>query len=266
MPRPVEKISMTLDEFENMPHRLGWKIELLDGVAYFQCQESAYTTMSRRTDLPPLESPRLPSDCAIHSLQNHAVARQALTGLFIASFDQGIEYLGYSNESFHNEAEREIDRFFNRAAGDEQQEAKSFSFVSVQEDKLVGALLISMRENAPEICPIMITPSRHRRGIATALLAKCCAALNAFGIKQLASGCHLGNHASYGWHMKHGFVEEPNFLTQNHRARHYQQMHRHHRSFGNLAAADEAHKQAQEFKEAADKLMEEQMAEYRSKR
>lgn len=264
MPRPVEKISMTLNEFENMPHRLGWKIELLDGVAYFQCQESAYTSMSRRTDLPPLESPTFPSDCALHSLRNHTVARQALTELFIASFDQGIEYLGYSEESFHNESRREIDRFFNRAAGDEQREAKSFSFVAVQEDKLVGALLISIGEDAPEICPIMITPSRHRRGIATALLAKCCAALNAFGIKQLASGCHLGNHPSYNWHMKHGFVEEPNFLTQNHRARHYQQMHRHHRSVGNLAAAEEAQRQAREFKDSAEKLMGEHVAKYES--
>ena len=62
LPRPV--LPMTIDEFEHMEHRLGWKHEYWDGAAQLSTQESAVASFQR--PIAPLTTP-VPLAAGVHN-------------------------------------------------------------------------------------------------------------------------------------------------------------------------------------------------------
>lgn len=47
MPRPHLVVPMSIEEFEHMEHRLGWKHEYWDGAAQLSTQETAVVSFQR---------------------------------------------------------------------------------------------------------------------------------------------------------------------------------------------------------------------------
>ena len=111
------------------------------------------------------------------------------------------------------------------------------SFVVDSGEDLLAAILVHSIRRGPIVEPIMVHPSRHRRGLATTLLSATLGALHASAETTLFSRCHLGNAGSVAWHERNGFEDIPNFFAASHRRHHFTWLAGH---FDRVGRPDEA--------------------------
>src|SRR5262245_18062311 len=107
LPRPV--LPMTIEEFEHMEHRLGWKHEYWDGAAQLSTQETAVAAIQREVALPTSRTP-LRQDELLRPVRADDQSR--LFDLFVLAFDEAVEYAGWPDRSYRRDARDSIATFF----------------------------------------------------------------------------------------------------------------------------------------------------------
>jgi len=214
---------MSIGEFEHMEHRLGWKHEYWDGAARLSTQETAVVAFQRPVGAPGESRPPLRAGEQLRPVR--AEDEPGLAELFILTFDDAVEFAGWPDDVYRQDARDSIASFFgkpterrHRARAPGRLEA---SFLVASGEQLLAAVLVRSIRRVPLIEPIMVHPAHQRRGLATALLAAALDALNASGAETVYSRCHLGNAASLVWHEKNGFQEIPNYFAATHRWHHF---------------------------------------------
>lgn len=223
MPRPSPILPMSVEEFEHMEHRLGWKHEYWDGAARLSTQESAVASFQRPVGSVSVSCPSLRDDEQLRLVG--ADDEPALAELFVLVFDDAVEYAGWPDDIYHCEARDNIASFFGKPTEQRHHGPNpgrlEASFVIAAGQQLRAAVLVRAIRRGPIVEPIMVYPAHQRRGLGTALLSATLNSLNAGGETELYSRCQLGNAASLAWHEKNGFQEIPNYFAATHRWRHF---------------------------------------------
>ncbi|MFM9961110.1 MAG: N-acetyltransferase family protein [Planctomycetaceae bacterium] len=223
MPRPRPVLPMSIDEFEHMEHRLGWKHEYWDGAAQLSTQQTAVASFQRSIDTVPLTRMPLRDDEQLRLIQ--ADDESALVELFVLTFDEAVEYAGWPDHIYRRDARDSLASFFGKTTEQRYYGSElgrpDASFVITSGEQPLAAVLVRTIRRGPILQPIMVHPAHQRRGLGTGLLSAALEALNAANETTLFSRCQLGNAASLAWHEKHGFEEIPNYFAATHRWRHF---------------------------------------------
>jgi GNAT superfamily N-acetyltransferase len=205
-------VPMTLEEFERLPQKPGWKFEYFDGVAHI--------TPSHQIAVVTMEvTPR----SAEHSCLLRAVTpedQSALIPLFVDCFGSTIEYCDWDPDAILDSAAEAIRSFFAGRRGMPLPASRA----AVCANELAGAALVVDGGGSRAILDMLFVSSRwQRQGLAAALVAASMNHLHGAGIQTLSSAYMSGNEPSQAWHRAFGFVEEPDILmarTSLRQARH----------------------------------------------
>jgi ribosomal protein S18 acetylase RimI-like enzyme len=223
MPRPHLVVPMSIEEFEHMEHRLGWKHEYWDDAAQLSTQETAVVSYQRPVGAAGLSWPPLREGEQLRPIRTED--EPGLAELFILAFDDAVEFTGWPDDVYREDARDNIASFFGKPPRKRHRDRRpgrpEVSFAVASGEQLLAAVLIRSLRRGPILEPIMVHPAHQRRGLGTALLSAALQALNADGATTLYSECHLGNAASLAWHEKHGFQEIPSYFAATHRWRHF---------------------------------------------
>jgi hypothetical protein len=211
---------LTLEELRQLPRNAAFKYEFLGGQAFLSPRPRHYHAV---LDLRP-HAPAGAMDIR-HLGANELME---LVPLFVAAFRHIQPYGSIADEPTRLKAAREaLDR--TRTGGDGPWIERA-SFVAYQEEKAVGAILITLlpdtdpcdwnsyhwpeppppdciarRLGRPHLTWIFVTPWLAGQGIGTALLAVAGNAILDLGYRQLLSTFLLGNESSMLWHWRNGF-------------------------------------------------------------
>ena len=183
MPRPHLVLPMSVEEFEHMEHRLGWKHEYWDGAAQLSTQETAVVSYQRPVGVSGVSRPPLGAGEQLRPVR--AEDESSLAELFILAFDDAVEFAGWPADVYREDARDTIASFFGRPT-QRRHHGRSpgrleASFVCVWGDELLAAVLVRSIRRGPILGPIMVDPAHQRRGLGTALLSASLQALNAGG-------------------------------------------------------------------------------------
>ncbi len=233
MPSPTRSIEMSIDEFETMPHRIGWKHEYWDSHARLSPSPTAIATFERTI----WESSEAADDAKI---SNGAIRLPVesdlheLIRLQTEVFEDAVEYVGHDEKSYRRSIDQDIRSFFGD--GPDHSIGKgclNYSRVVEHQCKLIAALLVRQaRDEKLVLQPIMVASDHHRRGLGRAMLQATCVSLAADQVSCLRSHCHLGNRVSIQWHQSLGFHEHPTLSAAGHRSHHHAWMADHHEANG----------------------------------
>ncbi|MEZ6131558.1 MAG: GNAT family N-acetyltransferase [Planctomycetaceae bacterium] len=250
MPSPQPTISMPIEDFLVMKHRLGWKHEYWDQTARLSPQYTAVADFELPVARTFVAEPKLSPGYELRPVDHSDCA--AIVKLFQRAFDQSIEYTGWSDSDFQKDAEASAESFFGRrhSAGRTTGYLNQ-SFVVTLSDAVVAALQIRPDHRGPVVEPVMVDPEHHRQGLGKAMLCAVLAVLRQADIPTLYSRCHLGNSASLNWHAGVGFHEVPNYFSACHRVHHFEWMVRHFEHLGHADAAECMRQKANEWKKWA---------------
>lgn len=257
MPRPHPVLPMTMDEFEHMAHRLGWKHEYWDGAAQLSTQESAVASFQRSVDVNLAR----PSSLDGEQVRPVRIEDEAgLVELFVLAFDDAVEYAGWPDRLYRRDARDSIASLFGLPTKQRPHRANNgrldASFVITGGERILAAVLIRSIGRGPILEPIMVHPAHQRRGLGTVLLSATLDALRMGGESTLFSRCQLGNEASLAWHEKQGFEEIPNYFAATHRWRHFAWLAEHYQFHHQPDQAAEMQRLAEHWHAIAKKLEE----------
>ena len=183
MPRPQLVLPMSIEEFEYMEHRLGWKHEYWDGAAQLSTQETAVVSWQRPVSASGVSRP---PHCEGEQLRPvRAEDELSLAELFILTFDDAVEFAGWPADVYRQDARDNIASFFGKPT-QRRHHGRSpgrpeASFLFASGEQLLAAVLVRSIRRGPIIEPIMVHPAHQRRGLATTLLSASIHALNACG-------------------------------------------------------------------------------------
>jgi GNAT superfamily N-acetyltransferase len=198
-----QHIAMTLEEFELMPRKLGWKYEYWADQAHISPRHHAVTTAveirPRPLNVPWNLRAVAPKD------------EPSLISGYLAAFKDTLEYCDWAVEEIAASARAAIQDFF---AGKRGKPLPSSRLAVVSQggtghDLVIGAALLVEANEAALLDLLFVIPEWQRQGVATALASATVNDLYHVGVKTLKSRYVLGNNESRTWHQQFGFVEEP---------------------------------------------------------
>jgi GNAT superfamily N-acetyltransferase len=213
-----QHIAMTIEEFEVMPRKLGWKYEYWDGQAHISPRHHAVTT-SVEIRPRPIKAP-----CKLRAVEQKDEAR--LISGYIAAFKDTIEYCDRAPEKITTSARKAIQGFFADKRGKPLSSSRlaAVSQSGIGNEAVIGAALLVEKDSQEPLLDILfVIPEWQRQGVATALASAAINELYNVGVKTLKSRYFLGNNDSRAWHQKFGFVEEPDLYLARlyyHQAKH----------------------------------------------
>lgn len=208
---------MSIEEFELLPMRPGWKYEYWDGRAHITPREHGVIVTVPVTAKPVNTSLVLRGATSADAPE--------LTTVFLEAFIDSTEYCDWGTQKISEAADKAIRSHF---AG-ERGKPHSASRVAMGFDRergcdsIVGAALLAHAPRYSILDLLFVRPAWQRHGIATALLSDAMNQLHNGGEAILKSAYHAANEASMNWHQRFGFVEEPDLM----RARLYSSAARH---------------------------------------
>ncbi len=206
-------IPMTAEEYHLLSFEPGWKCEYWDGEAHYLPRYHAVVTTVAVTPR------KVETECLLRQPAESDIKR--LEPIYVAAFNQTIEYFGYTGEQVAQAARRDLTIYF--ASGRSQPNSASCVAVlpglNPDQEQLAGAAMVMSTENGPLLYLLFISPQWQRRGLATAMVSAAINELHEQGEKTLTSKYHIGNEGSLRWHQRFGFIEEPDLQ----RARLYRQ-------------------------------------------
>lgn len=212
-----EHPKMSMEEFELLPMRPGWKHEYWDGRAHITPREHGVVVAMPVT---------------ARGVETSLVLRRAtgadapgLTSAFLEAFIDSTEYCDWETEKISDAADKAIRSHFAGERGKPHLASRvAIGFDSERGgDSIVGAALLAHAPRYSILDLLFIRPAWQRHGIATALLSDAMNELHSGGEAILKSAYHAANDASMIWHQRFGFVEEPDLM----RARLYSSAARH---------------------------------------
>lgn len=197
-----QHIPMTIDEFDAMPRKLGWKTEYWDGQAHITPRWLAIVTTRAPVRPRPVQAP-----CDLRPATEQDLRR--LTSAYVDAFQETIDHCNQSVAQIKDAAKRILTGFFAGNRG----RPHPASQVAIHARQIIGAALIVERaEEQPLLDLLFVRPQWHRRGVATALVGAAMNALHSAGAQELTSRYLLGNQESRAWHHHFGFVDQPDVL------------------------------------------------------
>lgn len=230
MPLPLIEIPLSVEEYERMPHLIGWKHEYWDGIARLSPAHSAFAKLKRRL-YPATDSQEpLALDSKFELRHVQPADEAGLIQLHLQSFEDAVEFAGLDEASYLKQTTNSIQAFFGAVNGSGWAAGDLHGSSLIEVDKKIVAALLLRRDHEGhwELVPIMVAAEYQRLGLAGAMLERTCQWLLETGCEELYSRCHLSNSASLAWHLACEFVELPTTLASNHRAHHHYWMQRHH--------------------------------------
>jgi len=206
---------MSPEGFHDLRHVPGYKYEYFNGQADISVQLSASPTVASTPDrlLSRVDHDTTPNGFTVKPASEASVER--LEELWGQAFLHTPDYYGYSIQSIQEDAHETLRTLF-----EESPPALHPASAAVWRDgTLVGALLVTTAKTRPCIEALFLRRHERRRGLASAMLRMAAEHLQNEGDAVLCSGFLLANAGSASWHASVGFVELPDWLTQNHRYR-----------------------------------------------
>src|ERR1700687_1667901 len=213
---PLVKLSLTMEQFHQLPRNGAYKYEYIGGQAYLSPRPRHYHAL---LELQP------------RSVNAEVIVRPVVPGegmnlarLFAASFGS-IQPFGDLDDATRLQASRES--LARVLAGGDGPFIERASFVAVDEERTIGAILVTLlpdgdpcdhecyewREKPPTDCiekrlgrphlkAVFAAPDARGNGIGTALLAATINELLKMGYKELLSTFMIGNELSTLWHWR----------------------------------------------------------------
>ncbi|MCH8292406.1 GNAT family N-acetyltransferase [Candidatus Poribacteria bacterium] len=206
-----QHITMTGEEFQRMPRRLGWKYEYWDGQAHIS---PGYQIVTVSVGIKPRP---VESACHIQAVDERDEAQ--LISAYFAAFSETTEFCDWKREKILDAARKDIQEFLAGKRGNPHPSSRVA--VASGEESIVGATLVICGE-PPCLQMLFVIPEWHRRGVATALVSSAVNELHRAEIKTLESRYLLGNEGSRAWHQEFGFVEQPDLFLARLYYRHAQ--------------------------------------------
>lgn len=216
------KIPMTIEEFSLAEVPIGWKDEYFNGYAYITPRQHGVMMkirVEKREIVNPFEIKPVAETKKIE-----------LSALFYESFVDSVEYLGYSKSEVKKESVKEINNFFKGNRGIPQLDLCK---ITVLENKLIGACLVSKYKYGFKDEIIFVHPKHQRKGVGNALISHVLNDLHQRGEEFFWSEHHICNELSASWHKKFGFVEVTDFMTLKYRQNYYNHEIYRNEHFGN---------------------------------
>ena len=208
---------MSIEEFELLPMRPGWKYEYGDGRAHITPREHGVIVAMPVT-------PRPVNTSLVLRRATSADAGE-LTTAFLEAFIDSVEYCDWETEKISNAADKAIRSHFAGERGEPHLTSRVAMGFDRERgcDSIVGAALLAQAPRYSILDLLFVRPAWQRHGIATALLSDAMNELHDGGEAILKSAYHAANEESMNWHHRFGFVEEPDLM----RARLYSSAARH---------------------------------------
>ena len=234
MPIPLIKLHISIDDFEVMPHRIGWKHEYWDGCAHLSPSNTAIADF-QLSIWPQSDAIRQAKDFPIGKLRTpEPKDAYDLKQLHSVVFESAIEYAGHDETNYQKSIAESIAAFFGTSPGRGFARGHlGYSRVVELNGRLIAAMLVRHgRTDGFVVQPIMVAAEHQRAGIGKCLVDAVRIALGRDEHFQLNSRCHLGNADSMAWHRAVGFEEQPSMFAASHRAHHHAWMARHHQKAG----------------------------------
>ena len=229
---PTLKMKLSRAEVDRLPRHPSYKYELIDG--------ETWISPWPRFGHAQLRLPRFrpdPSDIAKATLRPVlANDIEALTPLFCSAFGHLQPYGSLDDEETHNAAEKSLQRTF---AGNDGPLVEAASFVALDDDKIVGAILITLLpggdptdrdsifwhetppadlwakgEGQPHLTWIFVSRWEQGTGVGTQLLQKAVRVLKKQGYKTLWTTFLIGNDSTLLWHWRNGFELLPHRMSK----------------------------------------------------
>lgn len=206
-----ERIEMSVDEYEVLPWRWGWKYEYMDGHAHITPRDH-YVIL--RADVAPREV-TVPADDEIHlqilAAHTNKLDEQRLVSTFVDAFADSVEFCDAEYAHLEAAAWKNINGFFIGKRG-KPHPASRIAIVQAEHSPVIGAALVVVNDNAPVLDLLMVRRGWQRCELATALVAAVMNDLHAAGERTLRSAYHIATAESAAWHRRFGFVEEPDLF------------------------------------------------------
>jgi len=212
-----EHPQMTMEEFELLPMRPGWKYEYWDGRAHITPRENGVIVSM------PVAARRASTSFVLRRVSSDDALE--LTSAFLEAFVDSVEYCDWETGKISEAADIAIRSHFSGKRGKPHiasRVAMAFDR-GLRRDSIVGAALLARAPRYPILDLLFVRPPWQRSGIATALMSNAMNELHDLGETLLKSAYHAANDGSMNWHRRFGFVEEPDLL----RARLYASSARH---------------------------------------
>jgi GNAT superfamily N-acetyltransferase len=212
-----EHPQMSVDEFELLPMRPGWKYEYWDGRAHITPRELGVIVAM------PVTARSVNTSLVLRKVTRDDAAE--LTSAFLEAFVDSVEYCDWETEKISDAADKAIRSHFSSERG----KPHSASRVAMGFDRelgcdsIVGAAMLAQAPRYSILDLLFVRPAWQRHGIARALLSDAMNELHSGGEAILKSAYHAANEVSMDWHHRFGFVEEPDLM----RARLYSSAARH---------------------------------------
>jgi len=223
-------IPMTMDEFNRLPRKLGWKYEYWEKCAHIS---PAHHVVTATIELTPRT---INSPYTLRPVETGDEPR--LVSLYIDAFKDTIEFCDWEPSKIAASAEEDIRGFYTGKRG-KPLPASRVAVDAHSDASVIGAVLIVERNGdehdfppggggtLPYLDILFIAPHRQRRGAAAVLVSTAMDELYRSGHKRLKSHYHLGNEASRDWHRRFGFKDEVDHFLAERYYRHAQyELHR----------------------------------------
>ncbi|MFT4636806.1 MAG: GNAT superfamily N-acetyltransferase [Verrucomicrobiales bacterium] len=212
---------MTMESFERMPHRLGWKYEYGDGLAHITPGHHSVMTFLDLSDETPRQ--RVIENVRVTEI-DAATDHQPMLDLYVLAFLETYEFCDSLFEDIIETASKDIAGFLNETRGPINRASRVA--IDTTSGALIGATLIADTQPnltldpedvpGPEQRLLLVDQAWQRQGLGQALLGAACAALRAHGKGCLRSRYAVGNEPSQHWHHQAGFVDRPGPLALSH--------------------------------------------------
>jgi GNAT superfamily N-acetyltransferase len=210
-------------DFDRLPRHPSYKYELIGG----ETRISPWPRYARAE----LRLSRYRPDAADLGTMKMRPARttdvEALTPIFCGAFGHRQPYGSLDDEALHKAAETSLRRTFT---GHDGPWVEAASFVALEDDKVAGAILITLLpggdaadeetivwrepppadlwkkgEGQPHLTWIFVSRFRQGQGAGTRLLQQAVRVLKKQGYKTLWTTFLIGNESSMLWHWRNGF-------------------------------------------------------------
>src|SRR5262245_34711144 len=219
-------IPMTIEQFHHLPRNPAYKYEYIDGQAWLTPRPRTFNAL---LDLKPRTTSNEIAGNG-HTLSIRPLATSdwnVLARLFATAFEA---VPPFSALSTHDRLQAASAQIHQTKSGGDGPIIESACFVAESDDRVVGAILVTLiprrkegewwdgtwldapkTEDArhllgrPHLTWVFVTPRDTHRGLGSTLLAHSVNALLALEYNELASTFLFGNESTMLWHWRNGF-------------------------------------------------------------
>lgn len=192
-----QRLKIPVEQYLQMQHPFGYKVEYYNGEAVFQPQELSID--GHLTLKPQKVQPRY------HYQAVETKHQPAMKTAFFDAFHDEIEFCDWPEPAIHKRAAECIDGYL---AGTYGQPNPASKLLLDQNGAVTAlALFITKKSGKTQLDLLFVLPKSQRQGVATEMVALACNELLQQGVSEIYSDWHALNEASQNWHHRFGFSD-----------------------------------------------------------